>query len=114
MGTMTKHAKDMHDKMASHDENDKWQSTNEIDTELKNNGGFSDPLGGDGYNTFEEQALPQVLDGEVLTQEIGGNTLTQEIMDETKGAGIHDKDELADLLKSVKGAQVFMNKTPKE
>tara|TARA_B110000285_G_C14775827_1_gene446180 strand:+ start:488 stop:595 length:108 start_codon:yes stop_codon:yes gene_type:complete len=35
-------------------------------------------------------------------------------MDETKGAGIHDKDELADLLKSVKGAQVFMNKTPKE
>ena len=54
MGSMTKHAKEMHEKMANHDENDKWQSTNEIDNELKNNGGFSDPLGGDGYNTFEE------------------------------------------------------------
>ena len=43
---------------------------------MKNNGGFSDPLGGDGYNRFEEQALPQVLDGEVLTAEIGGNTLS--------------------------------------
>ena len=54
MGSLTKHAKEIHDKMANHEENDKWQSTNEIDTELKNNGGFSDPLGGDGYNTFEE------------------------------------------------------------
>ena len=45
-----------------------------------------------------------MLDGEVLTAEIGGNTLTQEIMDETSGAGIKDKDELSDLLKSVKGA----------
>ena len=54
MGGMTKHAKEQHEKMANHEENDKWQSTNEIDNELKNNGGFSDPLGGDGYNTFEE------------------------------------------------------------
>ena len=54
MGGMTKHAKEQHDKMAAHEENDKWSSTNEIDNELKNNGGFSDPLGGDGYNTFEE------------------------------------------------------------
>ena len=58
MGGMTKHAKEIHDKMSSHEENDKWSSTNEIDAELKNNGGFSDPLGGDGYNAFEEQALP--------------------------------------------------------
>ena len=55
---MTKHAKEIHDKMSNHEENDKWSSTNEIDNELKKNGGFSDALGGDGYNAFEEQALP--------------------------------------------------------
>ena len=58
MGGMTKHAKEIHDKMSNHEENDKWSSTNEIDNELKKNGGFSDALGGDGYNAFEEQALP--------------------------------------------------------
>ena len=30
------------------------------------------------------------------------------------GAGIKDKEDLADLLASIKGANTFMNKTPKE
>jgi len=30
------------------------------------------------------------------------------------GAGIKDKADLADLLSSIKGAEVFINRTPKE
>ena len=37
-----------------------------------------------------------------------------ELNDRVNGAGIKDKTDLADLLASIKGAQTFMNKTPKE
>ena len=40
--------------------------------------------------------------------------MTAELNDRENGAGIKDKEDLADLLASVKGAQTFMNKTPKE
>jgi hypothetical protein len=58
--------------------------------------------------------LVTALDGDKLQTEIGGTSLAGEITSDTKEAGIKDKDELADLIKSVKGAEVFMNKTPKD
>mmetsp|Transcript_6584 Transcript_6584/g.11119 ORF Transcript_6584/g.11119 Transcript_6584/m.11119 type:complete len:94 (-) Transcript_6584:168-449(-) len=66
------------------------------------------------FSSKEDAALPTPLDGEALTREIGGASLTGELNDRVNGAGIKDKADLADLLASVKGAQVFMNKTPKE
>ena len=54
------------------------------------------------------------MDGEDLTKEIGGTSLTAELNDAEDGAGIKDKEDLADLLASIKGANTFMNKTPKE
>ncbi len=48
--------------------------------------------------------MPAPLDGEELTKEIGGTTLTGELNDRVDGAGIKDKEDLADLLASVKGA----------
>ena len=58
--------------------------------------------------------MPTPLDGEALTKEIGGTSLTAELNDAENGAGIKDKEDLADLLASIKGANTFMNKTPKE
>ena len=48
--------------------------------------------------------MPTPLDGESLTKEIGGASLTAELNDHADGAGIKDKEDLADLLASVKGA----------
>ena len=66
------------------------------------------------FSSTEDAALPTPLDGEALTREIGGTKLTGELNDRVNGAGIKDKQDLADLIASVKGANVFMNKTPKE
>ena len=76
-------------------------------------GGF-DLAAVDNFNKLESAALPSALDGEALTKEIGGTTLTSELTDKVDGAGIRDKEDLADLLASIKGAQTFMNKTPKD
>ena len=66
------------------------------------------------FSAKEDASLPTPLDGEALTAEIGGTVLTGELNDRIDGAGIKDKSDLADLLASVKGAQTFMNKTPRE
>jgi len=65
------------------------------------------------YNTTEDSAMKTMLDGQALTQEIGGESLVGELQDTKSGAGIKDKSDLEDLLGSIKGASVFMNKTPK-
>ena len=95
---------------------DKYAQTNEYDTHLeaeKAKGGYNvDAV--ESFSSKEDAALPTPLDGEALTKEIGGTVLTGELNDRVDGAGIKDKEDLADLLASVKGAQVFMNKTPRE
>ena len=56
--------------------------------------------------------MPTPLDGEALVQEIDAVGLNDELnMDD--GAGIRDADDLKDLLSSIKGADVFIGKTPK-
>ena len=95
---------------------DKYAVTNEYEKHWareKGRGGYNvDPV--ESFSSKEDAALPTPLDGEALTREIGGATLTGELNDRTNGAGIKDKGDLADLLASIKGAEVFMNKTPKE
>ena len=71
-------------------------------------------MGGDGYNNNEEVEIKNVLDGDTLSKEIGGNQLAKEIAEETDGAGIKDPEELKELLHSIKGAEVFIAKTPTE
>ena len=56
--------------------------------------------------------MPTPLDGEALTQEIGADTLGKELNDLTNGAGIKDRADLQDMIDSIKGADVFMNRTP--
>ena len=78
---------------------------------------MNDPEDLSEINSFcavETSEIPTQLDGEKLTKEIGGDTLAQEINNTADGAGFKDKADLADLLSSIKGAQIFMNKTPKE
>ena len=76
-------------------------------------GGYSvEPV--ERFGAREDADLKTSLDGEALSKEIGGASLTAELNDRSDGAGIKDKEDLADLLSSVKGAQTFMNKTPKE
>ena len=95
---------------------DKYAQTNEYDTHWeaeKKSGGYNvDAV--ESFSSKEDAALPTPLDGEALTKEIGGTVLTGELNDRVDGAGIKDKSDLADLLASVKGAQTFMNKTPRE
>ena len=95
---------------------DKYAVTNEYEKHWareKGHGGYNvDAV--ESFSSKEDAALPTPLDGEALTREIGGASLTGELNDRTNGAGIKDKGDLADLLASIKGAEVFMNKTPKE
>ena len=95
---------------------DKYAQTNDYDThweQEKKSGGYNvDAV--ESFSSKEDAALPTPLDGEALTKEIGGTVLTGELNDRVDGAGIKDKSDLADLLASVKGAQTFMNKTPRE
>ena len=95
---------------------DKYYMTNEYERQWakeKALGGYNvDAV--ESFSSKEDAALPTPLDGEALTKEIGGAALTGELNDRVNGAGIKDKTDLADLLASIKGAQTFMNKTPKE
>ena len=95
---------------------DKYYMTNEYERQWakeKALGGYNvDAV--ESFSSKEDAALPTPLDGEALTKEIGGAALTGELNDRVNGAGIKDKSDLADLLASIKGAQTFMNKTPKE
>ena len=95
---------------------DKYEELNQYDTYFekeKGQGGYSaDEV--EKFQSKEEAALPTPLDGAALAKEIGGKGLSTELTDKSNGAGIKDKSDLADLLSSIKGAQVFMNKTPKE
>ena len=56
--------------------------------------------------------MPTPLDGEALTLEIGAEGLGKELNDLSNGAGIKDKSDLQDMIDSIKGADVFMNRTP--
>ena len=56
--------------------------------------------------------MPSPLDGEALVKEIDAIGLNKELNEEG-GAGIKDKRDLADMLSSIKGAEVFINRTPK-
>ena len=69
---------------------------------------------GNTYNKKEDEDINTPLDGEALIREIGGDVLTSELYDTAQGAGFKDRNDLRDLLSSVKGAAVFMNHTPKE
>lgn len=88
--------------------------TEEYTKEQKVNGALSEIKEVEQYNFAETSALGGILDGDQLTKEIGGKTLAGEIQDSEEGAGIKDKGDLQDLLSSIKGANVFMNKTPKD
>ena len=68
----------------------------------------------DNFSKKEDAALPTQLDGEALIQEIDAKKLNLELNTRDNGAGIKDKADLADLLSSIKGAEVFINRTPKE
>ena len=52
------------------------------------------------------------MDGEALVKEIDAIGLNKELNEEG-GAGIKDKRDLADMLSSIKGAEIFINRTPK-
>eukprot|EP00356_Strombidium_inclinatum_P002457 CAMPEP_0170479394 /NCGR_PEP_ID=MMETSP0208-20121228/653_1 /TAXON_ID=197538 /ORGANISM="Strombidium inclinatum, Strain S3" /LENGTH=127 /DNA_ID=CAMNT_0010751783 /DNA_START=78 /DNA_END=461 /DNA_ORIENTATION=+ len=95
---------------------DKYQVTNDYERHWAHEkalGGYNvDAV--ESFSSKEDAALPTPLDGNALTKEIGGATLTGELNDRDNGAGIKDKADLADLLASIKGANVFLNKTPKE
>lgn len=82
---------------------DKYEQVNEYEADLKNSGGYdTQPI--ENFGKRENENFPTPLDGEMLTKEIGGATLTAELNDRDNGAGIKDKEDLADLLASVKGA----------
>lgn len=83
---------------------DKYGQVNEYEADLKNNGGGYDTQPVENFGKRENENFPTPLDGEMLTKEIGGATLTAELNDRDNGAGIKDKEDLADLLASVKGA----------
>ena len=95
---------------------DKYCDTNEYDTdfavEAKRGGYDATPV--DNFSKKEDAALPTQLDGEALTKEINAKGLNKELNTRENGAGIKDKADLADLLASIKGADVFINRTPKE
>ena len=98
------------------DKSDKYCDTNEYDTEFAveaKRGGY-DVTPVDNFAKKEAAALPTQLDGEALTKEIGAKGLNSELNGAADGAGIKDKSDLADLLESIKGAEVFINRTPKE
>ena len=93
---------------------DKYFATNEYDKDFaveKQAGGY-DVTPVDNFSSKEDAALPTPLDGEALVQEIGADALNLELNEED-GAGIRDADDLKDLLSSIKGADVFINRTPK-
>ena len=95
---------------------DKYCDTNEYDNEFaieaKEGGYDATPV--DNFSKKEDAALPTALDGEALTKEIDAKKLNADLNSKENGAGIKDKSELADLLSSIKGADVFINRTPKE
>ena len=66
------------------------------------------------YSVQEAKDLKSMLDGQALTKEIGGMKLKGELEHSKLGAGFRDKGDLRDLLTSIKGADTFINHTPKE
>ena len=56
--------------------------------------------------------MPTPLDGEALVKEIDAKALNKEL-NERDGAGIKETADLEDLLKSIKGSEIFINRTPK-
>ena len=66
------------------------------------------------YSVQEAKDLKSMLDGQALTKEIGGMKLKGELEHSKLGAGFRDKNDLRDLLTSIKGADTFINHTPKE
>ena len=93
---------------------DKYFATNEYDTDFaveKKKGGY-DVTPVDNFSSKEDAALPTPLDGEALVREIDAANLNREL-NERDGAGIKEQADLKDLLASIKGADIFINRTPK-
>ena len=93
---------------------DKYFATNEYDTDFaveKKKGGY-DVTPVDNFSSKEDAALPTPLDGEALVKEIDAANLNKEL-NERDGAGIKEQSDLKDLLASIKGADIFINRTPK-
>jgi len=82
---------------------DKYGQVNEYEADFKSESGGYDMAPVENFGRRENENFPTPLDGEMLTKEIGGATLTAELNGDN-GAGIKDKEDLADLLASVKGA----------
>ena len=93
---------------------DKYSATNEYDTDYaveKLKGGYDvSPV--DNFSQKEDAALPTPLDGEALVNEIDAQALNKELNEED-GAGIKDYKDLKDMLGSIKGSEVFINRTPR-
>ena len=112
----TSSAHKLHNKKESCSPSDKYCDTNEYDTEFASEaqkGGY-DATPVDNFSKKEDAALPTQLDGEALIQEIDAKNLNLELNTRENGAGIKNKEDLQDLLSSIKGADVFINRTPKE
>ena len=93
---------------------DKYFATNEYDEDFaveKKKGGY-DVTPVDNFSSKEDAALPTPLDGEALVKEIDAKALNKEL-NERDGAGIKETADLEDLLKSIKGSEIFINRTPK-
>ena len=93
---------------------DKYFATNEYDEDFaveKRKGGY-DVTPVDNFSSKEDAALPTPLDGEALVKEIDAKALNKEL-NERDGAGIKETADLEDLLKSIKGSEIFINRTPK-
>ena len=97
-----------------HKHHDKYNATNEYDTDYaveKLKGGY-DVTPVDNFSQKEDAALPTPLDGEALVKEIDAQALNKELNEED-GAGIKDYKDLKDMLGSIKGSEVFINRTPR-
>ena len=93
---------------------DKYFATNEYDTDFaveKTKGGY-DVSSVDNYSSKEDAALRTPIDGEALVKEIDAINFNREL-NGPDGAGIKDAADLRDLLSSIKGADVFIGRTPK-
>ena len=102
------------DEPETHHHHDKYSATNEYDTDYaveKLKGGYDvSPV--DNFSQKEDAALPTPLDGEALVNEIDAQALNKELNEED-GAGIKDYKDLKDMLGSIKGSEVFINRTPR-
>jgi hypothetical protein len=93
------------------------QVSNEYDSDYKKESkanGYNQVNMSNEYSVQEGKDLKSQLDGRALSMEIGADRLSSELNNRVVGAGFKDRGDLQDLLKSVKGADTFLNHTPLE